>query len=242
MNLKTTLSGSFQRVCRPLQPPGFTLIELLVVIAIMTVLMSLLLPSLESARKRAQQVACVHLHRQLGMAAALYTQDNNGFYPDVYRRTFPGSNWELKYWGPRMVQEGYLGSEKAIYCPLVPRDWQSPPHALGMRIDDLDYYPLRLHRKVHLNMPDPSSFALIADSFTTKRDPDPIYLRYNFFFYTRHETGVPSEPRTHRIHLRHAQQANILFADGSARSLGTNDIIALDNGLGPGYLGFGYED
>ena len=60
---------------------GFTLVELLVVIGIIAVLMSILVPALNSARKKAQATECANDLKQLYMAVQMFAQDNRGHLP-----------------------------------------------------------------------------------------------------------------------------------------------------------------
>ena len=57
---------------------GFTLIELLVVISIIALLVAILLPALSRAREQAQVIVCMSQIKQIGIAAAIYSADNEG--------------------------------------------------------------------------------------------------------------------------------------------------------------------
>ena len=73
---------------------GFTLVELLVVIAILVLLISILLPSLHSARQQAKRVTCGSQLRQLGIAHHAYALDfRDCLVPKGYSRTGGSPLW-----------------------------------------------------------------------------------------------------------------------------------------------------
>jgi prepilin-type N-terminal cleavage/methylation domain-containing protein/prepilin-type processing-associated H-X9-DG protein len=79
---------------------AFTLIELLVVIAIISLLVSILLPSLTKAKDLAKTVICQNNVRGLSMAFSLYAEEYDGYWPGragctgtvAYDRWVPSGN------------------------------------------------------------------------------------------------------------------------------------------------------
>lgn len=88
---------------------AFTLVELLVVIAIIATLLSILIPSLQRARGLAKRITCLSNLRQLSVAAQMYTNNYNGFYPFAQETIKNSSGYFLNCWD---FMDAKLGSGK----------------------------------------------------------------------------------------------------------------------------------
>jgi prepilin-type N-terminal cleavage/methylation domain-containing protein len=79
---------------------GFSLIELLVVICIITILMGILLPTLNTTREFARGFYCSNSLRQLMMATMMYSSDNSETWPGRGDNSATDFDNTLKAWVP----------------------------------------------------------------------------------------------------------------------------------------------
>lgn len=92
---------------------GFTLVELLVVIGIIAVLIGILLPALNKARRSSRTTSCLSNLRQLAMAEMQYVNDNKGKFSPYYNGS-NGTKFQIE-WMSQIMKPQQM--DKVRLCP-----------------------------------------------------------------------------------------------------------------------------
>ncbi len=183
---------------------GFTLIELLVVIAIIAILASLLLPALAQAKSRARSTKCMNNLRQIGLAAWLYADDNDG--------QFPMSAHQRASWVGKLKL--YAGGTNLYRCPDDDHETRNYSYAINDFLTPQPYGAEHLNFSKLTSIPSPSDTIFMAEIHKEFEGSD------HFHFADASGGGYTPTSFSGQVAVkRHRNSANYLFAEGHVELL-----------------------
>ncbi|HZZ44567.1 MAG TPA: prepilin-type N-terminal cleavage/methylation domain-containing protein [Tepidisphaeraceae bacterium] len=206
---------------------AFTLVELLVVIGIIALLISILLPTLSTARQAANTAVCASNIRQLATASLLYAIENHGYFPpahldflttnlDRWHGTRPNTSAPFDFSTSRLRRYLYTPNIKQCpaFEPAAPGFEASAGgygynnHYIGSSTADQGWSTDSVNTPAKLNMiRNPSSKILFAD---TAMAVGSTIIEYSFAEPPTAD-GLTTSPS---LQFRHRNRCNIAFADG----------------------------
>ncbi len=207
----------------------FTLIELLIVIAIIAILAGMLLPALNKARQKSQQISCASQLRQMGLAVQGYAGDNGDWLP------YDGKNWYApdklgKYLNAYLNTSGPSRNVKMFVClsdviPLAQRSANSSKFFVGLPTGGYDYLPL----SYGINT------VLVGDTGNSWYTPHKIVqVKRPTMTLLMGDASQRDISNGNIVIFRHIKfQANTVFVDGHVNALTT--VISWSNGSGQAF-------
>jgi len=182
----------------------FTLVELLVVIAIIAILMTLLLPSLQMAKKASHKAKCMGNEKQIGQGTYQYLEDYNQELP-LFTESYITGAVNPKSWYNKDRIGQYVGITKdtdirntTVECPAAPGDKVFSQYVYLYVLPGLTTWTVYRKIKHH------SQKVIVADGYF-----------YGISSGTVEAEGAPYvKPAKWRLWSRHNRSGNYLFFDG----------------------------
>ena len=216
---------------------AFTLIELLVVISIISLLMSILMPSLKKARDLAMRTSCNSNQRQIGLAMHMYASSHRDRLPPLHPeydsadRHFQAStkfspNGREKFW--QFVIKDYLSSDsgkgQAYVCPSD-REAYLRWYEISYGVN---YGQLFRFGNLYNEFPGESRLSSLPQPSQLFMSMDAIFL----YVYTPNRWALRVDTNGNGINdsmntkvpfnnalFRHSNMINVLYVDGHTESI-----------------------
>jgi len=215
---------------------GFSLIELLVVISIIAILIALLLPALESAREAGRTVKCLSNMRGIAFGHSLYANDFDNYVTPLVSDNGLGFEELL---------EDYVAQKKSIrvhsdvfYCPtnVIVHDTPSNDES-GVDYKGWNGYIMgyRINSRMHgvtqdgfttevtpkFDQVKAPSYALSITDVAPEFSGTPVAGFHDWRYFD------PRYPAQFGFEGPHANTANVVSIDASARSFRSDQFVSM---------------
>jgi prepilin-type processing-associated H-X9-DG protein len=198
-------------------------VELLVVIGIIALLISMLLPALNKARRAANTVACASNLRQFGQIFAMYANQNQGWLPPTYTPVSFTPVWYESIMG----QMGKKLSDYVIGAPYQKKApfgiWQCPENADVLFPADASNGPQYNSYMANTwqSLPMAAEYRYLGCKTSWFKWSSELYALFDGHYYRAEcviEDGAgsypPLVPGIRNVGYRHNKGVNMLYADG----------------------------
>ena len=230
---------------------AFTLIELLVVIAIIALLVAILVPSLQTAKRLARKTLCMANLRHCGIVLNMYASENSsrvppglrssGYMPSVFIKVKTNEDFRRYFEHP-----GYNDIFNVLLCPackdVVPID--DPANTAGACYMTYFYFPNRLWPDFGTAEAVPTRVMELADKRWVVLQDQCLFDQFNIYRFNHPERGdvwdeeEDTRPSTGWWMGSSGRGANLMYMDGSVAYHDFHDLqevgMTLTGGAGSG--------